>query len=223
LACLNSGGRAPNRNLDRSSPSRRDAPRVRDCAPPFRAASSLRVTDGSWSWQLRSAEQSKIELGAYLIYYREPDLRCHPPPHPCRPPPHVSDAFWKLREAALRSAPAGGRDGGVRSAAPDGPHAVREDVLRAAHHARRQLAPRRHLPRRARPTPVQGRECSSLSIAAPCYLDAPGLLARICVHLVSSRDLSPGPARACHALRYVFLTEKSCRRNPHNTKNILLR
>jgi hypothetical protein len=35
-----------------------------------------------------------------------------------------------------RSAPAGGRDGGVWPAAPDGPHGVREDVLRAPHHAR---------------------------------------------------------------------------------------
>jgi hypothetical protein len=155
--------------------------------------------NGSWHWQLRT-RQNRVE-NRIRPTLRESDLR-----RATRPPHRVvlllalatpSGSFGRPRYA-----PAGGRDGAVRPAAPDGPHAVREDVLRAAHHARRELAPRRHLPRRARPTPVQGRECPSLSLAAPCYLTASGLLARIYVNPASSRGLSPpGPARARHALR----------------------
>lgn len=52
------GPERPNRNLDRSTPTRRGGPRARDCAPPFRAASSLRHCDGSW--QLRT-RQNRVE------------------------------------------------------------------------------------------------------------------------------------------------------------------
>lgn len=147
------------------------------------------VTDGSW--QLRT-RQNRVEN---RIRPAPSDLRRHPDHRP----PHRVLLLLALATPSGSfgrplSAPAGGRDGGVRPAAPDGPHAVREDVLRAAHHARRELAPRRHLPRRAWPTPVQGRECPSLSVAAPCYLTASGFLARIYLNPASRVVISlPAP------------------------------